>query len=71
MNSPFAVSETFGLQVLNPWKMELGSFAFEDDTLVLVVHVATVVAFGVSAAPKIVVPVIDALAKLNLKIEVI
>lgn len=78
MNTPFAVSETFGLQVLNPWKIELGSFPFEDGTVELVVDAATVVTFGVSATPdvlrsvaKIVVPALAALAKLNLEIEII
>lgn len=63
--------------MLNPWKIELGSFAFEDGILELVVDAATVVVFGVSAVdvlradPKIEVPALAVVAKLKLKIEVI
>lgn len=51
--------------------MELGSFAFEDGILELVVTFVVSAADVLRVAPKIEVPVLAALAKLNLKIEAV
>lgn len=49
--------------------MELGSFAFEDGIVEHVVTFVVSAADVLRAAPKIEVPVLAALAKLNLKLK--